>query len=182
MLSVSDIAAEMDEGLGALFRDGLELAARVKADAMEAETAGERARLALSFHRIARSVRQTAALRLKIAAEAARSGREAAAEGVERQAARVAGRKAQVRAQVQRLIWREHEAPDDETLREETTEDLDALLEIEVQDEAFLDTAPEALVARLAEQLGLAEEGADAPQADDAAASPEGGEPRWSSA
>lgn len=183
MRSASDIAAEMDQGLNALFQAGLELAMQVQADALCAESAEDRARLALTFHRISRSIRQTAALRMRIARVAAQAGREASVEVVKLDAVRLARRKAQVRAGVQRLIWTEHEASEDEDLRHEITEDLDALLDLESQDdETFLDTAPEALVAQLAERLGLAAGGADPSKAAGPPGDSRGREPWRSSA
>ena len=57
MVSTAEIAREQEEGLALLFQRGLELALKVQEDAMTAETADERARLAVAFHRIARGVR-----------------------------------------------------------------------------------------------------------------------------
>ena len=62
MHTPADIAREQDAGLQQLFQAGLELALQVQANAMAAEPEAQ-ARLSLSFHRLARGVRQTAALR-----------------------------------------------------------------------------------------------------------------------
>ena len=153
MASAADIAAEMDEGLKALFQAGLELGLQVQADAMCADSAQERGRLALSFHRISRSVRQTAALRMKIARDAERSGHEATAQVVSLEKARTAKRATQVTAAVQSLIWSETESDEDEQhLRSE----LEDLLDIEAQDdETFLSEPLDAQVHRLAHRIGL---------------------------
>jgi hypothetical protein len=82
MVSAADIARERDEGLKLLFQAGLELSLQVQAHAMAAEPA-EQARLSLTFHRLSRGVRQTAALRMKLAREAERSGRETAEDLVQ---------------------------------------------------------------------------------------------------
>src|SRR5512143_291336 len=105
MASTADIVREQEAGLALLFQRGLELALRVQEDAMAAETAAERAALATSFHRVARGVRQTAALRTKLAGDARRAERDEAAEVVRLDQVRVARRQDQVRAAVHRLIW-----------------------------------------------------------------------------
>ncbi|MDB5417318.1 MAG: hypothetical protein JWP50_737, partial [Phenylobacterium sp.] len=114
MVSATDIAHEQDEGLQLLFQRGLELALKIQDDAMEAETADERARLGSAFHRISRGVRQTAALRAKLAGHVTRGEREQAAEVLSLETARVARRKAQVKATVERLIWTETETQERE--------------------------------------------------------------------
>src|SRR5207302_8511463 len=81
MHTAADIAREQDAGLQQLFQAGLELALQVQANAMAAEPEAQ-ARLSLTFHRLARGVRQTAALRMKLAHAAARSERDQAAEAV----------------------------------------------------------------------------------------------------
>ena len=107
MISAADIAREQDAGLQLLFQRGLELALKLQDDAMAAESADERARLGAAFHRISRSLRQTLALE-------ARLDRDATAEGVHLETARLARRKAQVKATVERLIWTETETQERE--------------------------------------------------------------------
>ena len=153
MPSAAEIAAEMDQGLKALFQAGLELSLQMQADAMCADNAEDRSKLALSFHRISRSVRQTAALRMKIAREAERSGREASAEVVRLETVRLAKRRSHVKAEVESLIWSEAEA--DET-EQHLRSELEDLLEIESQDEdTFLAEPAEAQILRLAHRIGL---------------------------
>ena len=150
MRSAADIASELDDGLKQLFDAGLELAMQVQANAMAAEPA-EQARLAITFHRLSRGVRQTAALRMKLAREAERSGREATAEVISLERRRLDKRKGQVKAAIQNLIWSEAE-PDDSTFNL----DLEELLDIETQDpETFQAEDLEDQVQRFAIMLGL---------------------------
>jgi len=150
MRSAADIASELDEGLKQLFDGGLELALQVQANAMAAEPA-EQARLSLSFHRLSRGVRQTAALRMKLAREAERAVRETTAEVISLDRRRLEKRKGQVKAAIQSLIWTEAE-PDDSSFNL----DLEELLDIETQDpETFQAEDLEDQVARFAMKLGL---------------------------
>ena len=152
MASTGDIAREQEEGLALLFQRGLELALKIQEDAMAAETADERARLGGAFHRIARGVRQTAALRARLAADARRGEREDQAEVIRLDERRVAKRRAQVKATVERLIWTEAEGED---AADTLLDDLETLL---AEDELYGRLAEgevEAHVARLREELGL---------------------------
>src|SRR6185437_12044386 len=139
MRSAADIASELDEGLKQLFDSGLQLALQVQANAMAAEPA-EQARLAITFHRLSRGVR-----------EAERSGREVAAEVISLDRRRLEKRKGQVKAAIENLIWSEAE-PDDSTFNL----DLEELLDIETQDpETFQAEDLEDQVQRFAIMLGL---------------------------
>src|SRR5207302_11371220 len=75
MHTAADIAREQVAGLQQLFQAGLELALQVQAQAMAAQPA-EQARLSLTFHRLSRGVRQTAAPRMQLAREGERAGRD----------------------------------------------------------------------------------------------------------
>jgi hypothetical protein len=150
MRSPADIASELDDGLKQLFDAGLALSLQVQANATAAEP-DEQARLSLTFHRLSRGVRQTAALRMRLVREAERAGREAAAEIVDLQKARVERRKGQLKAAIGSLIWTEAEG-DDSTL----STDLEELLDIETQDpETFEEEDLDEQVRRFAEILGL---------------------------
>ena len=150
MRSAADIASELDEGLKQLFDGGLQLALHVQANAMAAEPAVQ-ARLAIAFHRLSRGVRQTAALRMKLAREAERAVRETTAEIISLEKRRLERRKGQVKAAIQSLIWTEAE-PDDSTFNL----DLEELLDIETQDpETFQAEDLEDQVQRFAIMLGL---------------------------
>jgi hypothetical protein len=148
----ADIAAEQDEGLKLLFEAGLELALQVQADAMAAEP-GERAGMALAFHRLSRGVRQTAALRMRLARDAERAGRETLLYAEKLETARADQRKGQLKAGVEALIWNEAERLDDP---DELKDTLAELLDSEIQDpETFLSESLDAHIARIAGCLGL---------------------------
>jgi hypothetical protein len=150
MRSAADIANELDEGLKQLFDAGLELGLQVQANAMAAEPE-EQARLAVTFHRITRGVRQTAALRMRLVREAERSGRDATADVISLDKRRLDKRKGQVKAAIGSLIWTEAEG-DDSTL----SLDLEELLDIETQDpETFAAEDLDEQVQRFAQKLGL---------------------------
>jgi hypothetical protein len=148
-MSAADLAHELDEGLKQLFQAGLELSLQVQAGAMAAEPA-EQARLSLTFHRLSRGVRQTAALRMKLAREAERAQRETAEDLVQLDQRRLAKRKAHVKAAVECLIWTEAESPEAFNL------DLEELLTIETQDaETFEGEPVDAQIARLCDVIGI---------------------------
>jgi hypothetical protein len=151
-MSAADLASELDEGLKQLFQAGLELSLAVQANAMAAEPA-EQARLSLTFHRLSRGVRQTAALRMKLAREAERAQRETAEDLVQLDRRRLEKRKAQVKAAVESLIWTEAESPE---ALETFNLNLEELLEIEPQDaETFLNEPLDAQIARLCQRVGV---------------------------
>ncbi|HEV2531829.1 hypothetical protein [Phenylobacterium sp.] len=148
----TDIASELDEGLKRLFDAGLELALQAQANAMTAEP-DEQARLSLTFHRLSRGVRQTAALRMRLAREAERAGREQTAEVIQLDQRRLEKRKAHVKAAVECLIWTEAESPE---AADRLEDDLSDLLDIETQDADTFEQEPlELQIARLAHCIGL---------------------------
>ena len=152
MHTPADIAREQDAGLQQLFQAGLELALQVQANAMAAQPEAQ-ARLSLTFHRLSRGVRQTAALRMKLAHDATRSDREQAAEVVKLETARAEKRQGQVKAGVEALIWTEAEGVE---AFDELQGELEERLQIEVQDDqAFLAEPLAAQVARIAHCIGL---------------------------
>ncbi|MDB5477351.1 MAG: hypothetical protein JWP49_2862 [Phenylobacterium sp.] len=152
MVSAADLARELDEGLKQLFQAGLELSLQVQANAMAAEPA-EQARLSLTFHRLSRGVRQTAALRMKLARDAERSQRETAEEIVQLDQRRLAKRKAHVKSAVEGLIWTEAESPE---ALETLNLDLEDVLAIETQDAESFESEPVgAQIKRLCEVIGL---------------------------
>jgi hypothetical protein len=151
MVSAADIAREQDEGLQLLFQRGLDLALKIQDDAMAAKTADERAKLGAAFHRISRGVRQTAALRVKLAGDAVRCEREVRTEVRREAARRVAQRRQRVEATVERLIWTEYEDAEAEVL----VDDLDMLLDEAELTDGFTADAVETHIARVCEELGL---------------------------
>jgi hypothetical protein len=129
---------------------------------MAAETADERARIGAAFHRISRGVRQTAALRIRIAREAQRAEREDQAEAVRLDQRRAETRKAQVKATIERLIWTEAEGDDS---AEALLDHFETLLGEEDLYGRLADGEVESHIVRLREELGLS------PPTDPAAAS-----------
>ncbi|HEY0437881.1 MAG TPA: hypothetical protein VGC92_14665 [Phenylobacterium sp.] len=152
MTSATDIAAEQEQGLALLFQRGLDLALRMQEDAMAAGTADERARLAAAFHRISRGVRQTAALRVRIAREVGRAQREDHAEVVRLDDRRATRRKAQVRATLERLIWTEAENDDS---AEAMVDHLETLLGEDDLYGRLSEGEVESHIVRLRAELGL---------------------------
>lgn len=146
-----DAGCDIDAGLERLFEAGIELALQIQADAMAAECADERARLAIAFHRVSRSVRQTAALKMKLVRDAALADRQVAAEAEARHDKRLAQRKAAVSAVIERAI--ETEVDEDE--QSDACEDLSVRLETEALDEGFLDEPLDRQIERICEALQL---------------------------
>ncbi|MFC3068785.1 flotillin family protein [Phenylobacterium soli] len=142
---------DLQDGLSLLFQRGLELALRIQQDAMEAEQPETRAKLATAFHRISRSVRQTAALKLRLEREAKRAVREDQAAVRADRERQVDLRKTRIKARVEKLIWTEYEGEDADR-RESILEDL---LDADALEDDFLDLSPEAEIARLCMDLGL---------------------------
>jgi hypothetical protein len=151
-MPAADLAHELDEGLKLLFQAGLALSLQVQANAMAAEPA-EQARLGLTFHRLSRGVRQTAALRMKLARDAERSQRETAEDLVQLGERRLAKRKAYVKSAVEGLIWTEAESPE---ALDNLNADLEDLLAIETQDAESFETEPlDVQIQRLRDVIGL---------------------------
>ncbi|WP_374574847.1 hypothetical protein [Phenylobacterium sp.] len=147
MFDAADIADRQGRILGELADMGLEIARDLKDRALKAASREEAEGLALAFHRISRSIRQSLALEVKLAKDRCEAAR---LQRIDRDR-RTQARKAQVRAAVGRLIWTEHEPAEAERL----TEDLDGFLAEDALFEAFLRAPLDDLVARLAQDLGL---------------------------
>jgi hypothetical protein len=156
VLFMSDASEDRAERQGRMLDElaelGMSLARRLHERAMEAEDAEEAERLALAFHRLSRSVRQTFALQARLERDARRDlvETERRAEAVRTE--RVKARRAQVDAHVSRLIWTEAERPEIGDLLMELTRTLTE----ESLGEGFLDGPVEALIARIKARLGLA--------------------------
>jgi hypothetical protein len=155
MSSAADIANEQDEGLALLFQSGLQLALQLQDDAMAAETPEERVRLATAFHRISRGVRQTAALRMKLARDAEQAGRETTAEAVRLEDRRVARRKTRLQATVGRLIWHEAEKPDSDLHGDNLIDELEKLLAADEAAGLLAEGEIDTHIARLCQELRL---------------------------
>jgi len=130
---------------------GLTLARDLHNRAVEAKDNDQAARLAMAFHHISRSVRQSLALQARLQRDRRRQAGEAEDQAERRAAAPVQARKAQVRAAVQRLVWTER--PDWNLFS--TRQKLDLILDAEAEDDGFLEIPLEAHIARIASALKL---------------------------
>jgi uncharacterized membrane protein YccC len=149
---MSDVAAMSDchqRLLGELAELGMGLARDLQARALAATEVREATEIALAFHRISRSLRQTFALQAKLARE--RHTPQAQAVELAERHARLRRRHAEVRRAVEALIWTEYEGDEADGLEGE----LDELLADAVQDETLVDGTVEDHVAGLCELLGL---------------------------
>jgi hypothetical protein len=170
---MSDLAAMADRHeslLAELSQLGMGLARDLQARAVAASDDEKAAAMALAFHRISRSLRQTIALEAKLA-HARHAPSIKAAELAQRHA-RVRRRHAEVVRAVENHIWTEHEGLEAELLAEEACERLSEAM----KDEGFPDVSVEAHVARLCADMGVAAPGDIVPD-DGADAWPEEGEP-----
>jgi hypothetical protein len=138
--------------LGELAELGLSLARAVHERALAAERPEATSELALAFHRISRSVRQTLALEAKLERDRALQDREVRAEGARDRENNVTRRKHQVRMAVERSVWNEAEGVEAERLLDE----LDDILEEDALSDSFTADPIEAHVQRIRADLGLA--------------------------
>jgi hypothetical protein len=148
--------------LDELAKLGLVLARDLQQRALAAEDNDEAARLAMAFHHVSRSVRQSLALTEKLQRDRRRAVRDDIDHTERHTASRRDARKTHVRTIVSRLIWTEAERPDT-ALR--LCVDLDRHLDAEALDDAFLQGPVRRHVHRLCERLGLKPPAADEPDA-----------------
>jgi hypothetical protein len=151
MSNAATRTARRDEILGELAELGLALARDAQAQAMAATDAKAKADLTLAFHRISRSVRQTLALDARFEREAKLAAREAAQAHARETLVRVQKKRSQLRKAVTDDIWTEYETEDAEGL----LENIEAWVYDAAEDDSFLETPFEVLVARIRENLGL---------------------------
>jgi hypothetical protein len=142
-----DMAQRHGRMLGELAELGMDLARGLKGRADAAETDAQAQGLAITFHQIARDVRLTLALESKLARDRQEIARHEQAGRREQ----VYARKAQVRAVLADIVWRETEGEAAEDLLEELDERLDG----QALFEAFLDGPVEACIAAIRAELGL---------------------------
>jgi hypothetical protein len=133
MLDALTITEDEAAGLSELAALDLAMARDFAARAQAAEDPETACDLARSYQRMARSYRQSLALKVRLQRELGRAEREAPPTPADE--ARIAARRADLRAAVQRVIWTEHEpadpseADDDDDLRGYFLEFLEARLE-----------------------------------------------------
>jgi len=137
-----------------------ELGQRVAA----AETVEAAEGLALAFHRVSRSVRQTLALEAKLARDLRAIARDDHAQSEALTRRRVQQRQARVRAALARDLWTEYEEDEAERLNEILFERLEEA----ALDDAFLQGPVEACIARLRADLGLPANDSSPPSRDPA--------------
>jgi hypothetical protein len=151
MSDPADMAERHGRILTELAELGLSLARGLHERALAAETPKDAAEMGLAFHRISRSVRQTLALEAKLERDRHRQEQadriEAAREGPNR----IAQRKIQLRAAVERAIWTEVEGDEAERL----VDDLSDFLDDEALSGDFLEQPLDAHIAQIRVDLGL---------------------------
>jgi hypothetical protein len=140
-----------DVMLDELARMGLTLARELHQRATQTEDNEAAVRLALAFHHVSRSVRQSVALSARLQRERRRDA-ELRLDTAERRAtAQLQDRTGRVRAAIEQLSWTE--TADWRTLTRR--EKLELLLNAEAASDDFLDGPVEAPVARIARAMGL---------------------------
>jgi hypothetical protein len=149
MSNAGDITDEA--GLNLLAQAELRLALGFAARAEAAEDAEVANGLARSYQRLARSYRQTLALKARLRRDLKHEAREDRADQRREQERAVQVRKAQVHAVVRGLIWSEAERAECERLEDE----LDQLLDLDAVADDFARTGVQAHVARLRQELRL---------------------------
>jgi hypothetical protein len=142
-----EINARHAAALGQLAELGLALAADLQRRALAAEDDDTAAKLADSFHKVGRSVRQTLALEAKLLREQAVDARELAAEDARTRPARIRQRQREVRREVERLIWNEVEDEHEAEVGVDMLRDLAA--GAAEMDADFADAPLDVIVARL---------------------------------
>ena len=110
--NLDEMAERHARGLGELGQMGLDLARKLHAAAMDAEAIEDAERLALAFHALSRSVRQSFALEAKLQRDRRKALVDEARAADQARTAAVARRRTQVDATLNRLIWTEGERPD----------------------------------------------------------------------
>lgn len=162
-----DIAARHARTLARLSELGLELAERIALDALTAATPQARAEFSRGFHMVSRSVRQSVALEARLAAAEQRKAEQARREppppepedlSAFHDPARIARRKDEARAAVQRVIWSETEGEEQDYLFDL----LDQRLDLYAYSPTYGMDPLDAHIAFLCRQLGLSPEAAQA--------------------
>ena len=139
--------------LGEFAEMALSLAREMHQAALAAETIEERTRLADSFHRMGRGLRQSLALHARLERYGERAAEAEADKAASQARASRARRKAHVKGAVERLIWTEYEADDEDGLA--LADRLDAILDAEAETEDFVAADPDRMIAGLCTLLGL---------------------------
>jgi hypothetical protein len=158
MLDALTITEDEAAGLSELAALDLAMSRDFAARARAAEDPEVANDLVRSYQRMARSYRQSLALKVRLAREIARAEREPAAP-VPRDEARIEARVAEIRGPVRRVIWAEHEPADchdpDEDLASEVFDLLEERLDLCARDNRFGQEPLDVHVVALCRSLGL---------------------------
>jgi hypothetical protein len=130
---------------------GMTLAEDLHARALAAKDDRSANDLALAFHRVSRSLRQTLALEARLERERRQALREAAQREASETLTRIQKKRAQVLRAVAPLVWTEYEGDDAEAL----VENLDSWIYQDSQEDGFLEEPVDEIIARLREAFGL---------------------------
>jgi hypothetical protein len=158
MFAPDEISAE-DAILAELAQLGLVLARDLQARALAADDAAA-VTLALGFHRISRTVRQSLALMARLQRERRMEAAAERAEAVRAAEPKVMAKRNELRAAVRRLAYEEFEKSD----AEEVIDDLFERIEEDIAEDlpALVATPAHIYVQRLRQDLGLGEQPAEA--------------------
>jgi hypothetical protein len=166
---MAEAAQSIAERQGAILAElselGLSLARDLQARALRAEDDSAARDLALAFHAVARTLRQTLALETRLAREHAADLRQHELDEDRRRPMRVLDRKSLIRNAVSPLIWNESEEEGDS---DGLFDDLEEYLHQAACSPTFLEDPIEPYIAKIRTALGLpANDDADADAAED---------------
>ena len=145
MSEAADIADCDEQMLARLARRDLAAAERVHDKLMAAEDTAEIAELGRTYQRLARSLRQTLALKARLKRERAQPKLSPQDDP------RTEPRKAQVRAALSRLVWTEYEREEAESILDEA----ETMLRLDAYTDGFLSDPIPVVVARLCRDLEI---------------------------
>ena len=152
MTDAADIVDREAQMLGRLAELDLAAAERVHGRLMATEDAGEVADLGRTYQRLARSLRQTLALKAKLVRDRAHDARAVREQARRARIGRgpqdettAEARKAEVREAFSRVVWDEYERNDAEAILQE----FEDLLPLAAGEESFLTAPVPVVVARL---------------------------------
>jgi hypothetical protein len=157
MLDALTITAEEAQGLAELAQLDLAMARDFAARAQAAEDPDTANELARSYQRVARSYRQTLALKVRLAREVIAVERETPRRPSGRpEGSAPARRRADaLREAVTRVAFDEYEAPEQADACDFCVEMLDGLLEDRAREPGFADAPLDEQVAEICDELGL---------------------------
>ncbi|WP_372784100.1 hypothetical protein [Phenylobacterium sp.] len=155
MLDALTITEAEAAGLSELAALDLAMARDFAARAQAAENPQVASDLARSYQRVARSYRQSLALKLRLQREIARGEREARENPAPIGPMAVRRRMNELRDAVTRVAFAEYEAADDEDVRDWALEELGVMLFEQSGDPDFARQPLDAHVAQVCEELGL---------------------------